>query len=730
MLPQLKKTLAAVKGTRDQSTRDAVFNAESDALCAPCVALFQSTSAQDRECQEGILHHLSGTDLRDCARTESCRLCALLWTTLRQQEQADICTDYTVHDCEREDGEHVSVFDERLFCRLDDKEDSKELRFSLPILEQVLEAHYGSSMPRSTSLRLFKLSGLRQQLAGRPVLQHKRVGVELSHSTVSPATVKLAKEWIKKFKEKHAHSSSVEGLSSWLPTRLIDVGTITEPVLKLTPSTEIPRYSSYFSLSHRWGTKKIILLKKGNIESLMVEIPDNELSQTFRDAITFARMMDARYIWIDSLCIIQDSKEDWSREAATMADVYARSTCNLSAIGASEGGDGLFFKRNLAGMEPLVLKVKGRKFGSSKQLVPGGTYLVPDAAAWQREIRESALHTRGWVYQERTLSSRIIHFGLTRVYFECIEIQASEDYPEKLLPDLYAEHDFKTTSPLALESKMEEFGEEEVAKYAPSAWDVVITQYLRCDLTYASDRQPAIAGVARRMAPLIKSNYILGLWESHLVRCLLWSSSDDLSPTPAESRCPSWSFLSIDSPARIPGLDARSLENESRQELSKIVDFHVKHEFDNIWTGEVLQAWLRIRGCPFPVTLAIPDVDTQDGRALVNAGTWKHNPILHIDGEPQRWAFRADSSRLSWEGEFFALCLQRVQEGDGTTVEGLVLNHVGTTDGVFRRAGYFTVSGDICDKFTKAGRNQWPVLEKKYFEDKHDEYGEYTIKIT
>jgi hypothetical protein len=48
--------------------------------------------------------------------------------------------------------------------------------------------------------------------------------------------------------------------------------------------------------------------------------------------------MSIQYLCIDSLCIIQDSEEDWKRESVSMMAVYSGSYCNVAATGAADTG--------------------------------------------------------------------------------------------------------------------------------------------------------------------------------------------------------------------------------------------------------------------------------------------------------------------------------------------------------------------------------------------------------
>ena len=79
----------------------------------------------------------------------------------------------------------------------------------------------------------------------------------------------------------------------------------------------------YTTLSHCWGKKHIVTTTKATLEQRKLEVPWLLLSRTFQDAITITRELGIRYIWIDSLCIIQDDKEDWERVSAKMAEIYS-----------------------------------------------------------------------------------------------------------------------------------------------------------------------------------------------------------------------------------------------------------------------------------------------------------------------------------------------------------------------------------------------------------------------
>lgn len=162
-------------------------------------------------------------------------------------------------------------------------------------------------------------------------------------------------------------------------------------------------------MSHCWGP---IVPKRLLLEILLdfrQSIPTGGLSRTFKDAINATQILCKQYIWIDSLCIIQNSAEDWQAEAAMIGQVYASGFCNLAATAASEGSQGLFLD-NLPTAQVLI------EFNDTKDL---WHLNEKPSYHWEDILNYAPLNWRGWIFQERFLSTRVIHFGRSRVYWEC-----------------------------------------------------------------------------------------------------------------------------------------------------------------------------------------------------------------------------------------------------------------------------------------------------------------------
>lgn len=193
-----------------------------------------------------------------------------------------------------------------------------------------------------------------------------------------------------------------------LPTRLIDVGTNKEGPIRLIQTNQEAR-DRYIALSHCWGQlsdDQRFCTYDSNLDQRMADIPYDQLPATFRDAVVVTRALCIRYLWIDSLCIIQQNATDWANESARMADVFSNAYCTIAASSASSSLVGF--------LGPRAPRDAFRTTTSS-----GPVYLAEPIDDFAGDVENSVLSTRGWVFQERALSRRTIYFTSKQVYWEC-----------------------------------------------------------------------------------------------------------------------------------------------------------------------------------------------------------------------------------------------------------------------------------------------------------------------
>lgn len=248
--------------------------------------------------------------------------------------------------------------------------------------------------------------------------------VSPEENTGSEKSLNLAKRWLTECRNHSLCQNSDEHGDKILavPTRLLHVGTSKYPNLRLC---NVPPGTNYASLSHCWGKHVPIKLLSSNLTAFLKNIEISKLPRTFREAIEVVRHLDIEYIWIDSLCIIQDSKEDWASEAALMHQVYSNAIVNIAADDARDGTEGLFRDRDPRLCELVEVDVSWTKHHR-------GIYKAVDNALWQSNMEKSMLNSRAWILQEQRLSPRILHFGKTQLLWECQTGKACETLPAGL----------------------------------------------------------------------------------------------------------------------------------------------------------------------------------------------------------------------------------------------------------------------------------------------------------
>jgi hypothetical protein len=221
--------------------------------------------------------------------------------------------------------------------------------------------------------------------------------------------ITLMKQWLRLCDENHKHQPlGAMEIESRLPTRVIDVGNDAVS-LTLCLSDGNDRAGKYIALSHCWGNEqgKRLCTYRHNIQEHKQHIDFDRLPKTFQDAVRITRALNIQFLWIDSICIIQDDEEYWRTESGCMGDVFSAAYCTLAASSGTSSAAGFLGSR------------KTRQCVTIRTRSAGTIYVCEAIDDFHRDVEEGALNKRGWVLQERALSRRLIHFTATQVYWEC-----------------------------------------------------------------------------------------------------------------------------------------------------------------------------------------------------------------------------------------------------------------------------------------------------------------------
>jgi hypothetical protein len=274
-----------------------------------------------------------------------------------------------------------------------------------------------------------------QQKDHRPHPDVCTVGRVTSDNTSSDASFRRAAQWLQNCAEKHEKCNTGLGGNTWYPTRLLDLSNCDRGsrLVHLIQTAEEPPVSPYITLSHCWGATRPLQLTRQTISQPQPTFLIEDMPKTFQDALYVSKRVAIRYLWIDSLCIIRDKDDlqDWYREASLMDKVDQHSYCNISAADGENSSKGLFRDRRpqSLGSMSVGVNLEGLELDSGLSVC-----IMTDAFLWPRNIAESPFNKRGWVFQERLLSPRILHFCHNEIFWERREHAACESYPEGLSP--------------------------------------------------------------------------------------------------------------------------------------------------------------------------------------------------------------------------------------------------------------------------------------------------------
>ncbi|RGP69221.1 hypothetical protein FLONG3_7857 [Fusarium longipes] len=404
-------------------------------------------------------------------------------------------------------------------------------------------------------------------------------------STLNKQNLELASKWIKKCIRSHPMCKSYQSQKpGWRPKRLVHVGSKSQqPRLVISPDDS--GAVNYVALSYSWGDSGNLTLLQENIQDFQEEIPAAGLPNTMRDAIATTKSLGYEYIWIDALCIIQDSKEDWIHESSKMGDIYSSAAVTLAAAGTKSVADHMYFRRDPRTVRPCVANINPN-IRYPKLSYPWAIYPNQSERLLASTINESPLSRRAWALQELLVSPRTLLFGQKQMVWSCTTTEASEAFPLGLDPKFSTPLN-EATGLSHLRRKLMRISNRDES---PSDfWNNFIFRYTRAKLTVGSDTLVALQGIVERIITVAKTgcdandvpgklDYVAGLWnDRNFQRSLLWRPKPGLfRGRPDTYRAPSWSWASLD--GEIDSYDEYVpwIWNQKDVELASIEDISIE----------------------------------------------------------------------------------------------------------------------------------------------------------
>lgn len=537
------------------------------------------------------------------------------------------------------------------------------------------------------------------------VVEHGHVSVLRSPKTWSLESLNHVRSWMKTCISSHEDCAKRQA-ESRLPRRLIDVmatrldhgsdmeeigldefnrlSVKTLPNVRIISSDCLPPDTPYLTLSHRWGNPPSVLLTKKTM-FLLTEDISHHLGRgeaaVFRHAIHVTRGLGFRYIWIDALCIMQDNQLEKMADIMQMDEIYSNSMLNISAA-EGQSRDGLVFDRDIFSVNPHQATITIPKSHEVAHL-----QAFPDR--WAIGPQDAPLNQRGWVFQERTLAPRIIHFTKDVAFWECRGLEASEILPQAV-PYVSNERLTPKGVGTSFTLSMQELKLQ---------WIEIVERYSRTSLTFADDRLLALSAVAKQFCSVMRlhpSDYLAGMWRGELPISLLWAQEmrqriSELEPTRAVTemeRAPSWSWASI------LGL-VNYVRPISLMAVADVLDVQIARTSPNFFDGaDSCRLRLRSYICKFSrrVQDGLPWVYIAEAAEFPESNDFlQRGTSIVILWDTSRGQVTEDLlifRREPTSSVYFLLHIASERSDEWPTERGIVLRKTGMR-GTFTRIGYF-----------------------------------------
>lgn len=501
-----------------------------------------------------------------------------------------------------------------------------------------------------------------------------------------------------------------------LPALVLDVS----PMMSQPDTIKLLRVRnqniSYAALTYCWGAKQPNATTRSNLQAYLNGIKLSLLPQSLRDAVIVTRKLSLRYLWVDSLCIIQDLEGDKTHEIGRMEYIYSNAYVTISASSSADCNSGFLEMRKQVKESIMV------PFCSEKGEI-GGVTLSPIRCPETKDYLtpHEPINYRAWTFQESFLSPRMLIYSKYQLFWVCGEtwgrdggrISREEYFPNEL-------------SVRRLKSPQH------------SDWRLVVRQYLSRNLTDPSDKLLALSSIASYFAMQMNDKYLAGLWASNLLRDLCWHPEYLRGVRPPRWRAPSWSFMSLE--GEIKFIEEKRLRfnpRKSRTDLGcTILSCVVVPLSQEAPFGQVASGILKVRGRLIKVrtwSSAANSIRNSEERPMIidnskgeyQGGDLKFDTVVRYKDNQSNTIVNTSYGVLDLSNQLWCLMLctvyfivvrtQRNFEGDEETTGYEVWRPWGLTlarlpNGIYHRVGHFVAYLDTIEEFRKQASQELTIV--------------------
>lgn len=446
--------------------------------------------------------------------------------------------------------------------------------------------------------------------------------------------------------------------------------------------------------------KVAMQLTSETLDDFKQNIPFSHLPKTFQDAVTVCDALDIRFIWIDSLCILQDCPEDWAMQGSKMAQIYSDCLVTIAADSAANSRVG-FLQRVPDPVESSVIchrydkrqahslggpqeyEVHMRKNMDVSYLGSFPHHYAVAADTSKNEELGSHLSKRGWCFQESLLPDRVLHFAIDHLSWSCTT--------DAFCECMYGTMETDTRRYRSLLSGGFEQGRIIDRATMKEDWQNIVEEYTRRRLTFTSDRLAALAGLAAHVhAANPNTEYLAGLWSDTLAQSLLWHPNEEAERVQPYI-APTWSWASVTRSVRWGISESFHVVEQTNLIF---VDANCRPAGPNKY-GALEGAELVVQGHLWRIRLLEADafgyasarILGEDGTAsphVLDGGTWD------VTGEVRALSERSSSSGDCSSSEGSSSC-DSEEYGSADETESSVDEHSSDSDGLLEADGEFAL---------------------------------------